>query len=190
MPIAVDVEHRLREIAEATLDIVAARGADAVTIREVASRVGGSTTLVTNYLPTRAALLLNAIEHAFGDWRRELDEVIDSTPDEHRLAAVCRWSCSTSGHDQQLRKLLVEMLARSGSSSAPSAVIRSDARSHHEVLLSAATAAGSPDPALAANALHLALRGFYLSTLEDPEQWTSKRVTPVIHRLVALLTAG
>ncbi|MCD0449749.1 hypothetical protein LO762_11185 [Actinocorallia sp. API 0066] len=190
MPVEIDVAQRLQTIADATLRIVAEDGVDGVTIRAVAQRVGGSTTLVTNYLPTRAALLGNALEHAVRNWGAEMEEALDGVPPHERLAVSTRWACSTGGDDVVLRRLLMEMLGREEPGSAALAVVRADARSGQETIAAAAADANAPDPAFVADVLHLVLRGFYLSSLEDPERWHEGRVVPVIDRLVGLLAAA
>lgn len=82
---------------------MAADGLDGVSIRAVAKRIGGSTTLVTNYLPTREALLRNAIEHTMRDWDADLDQALEGTPAPGRLAVLARWACSTTGNDEVRR---------------------------------------------------------------------------------------
>ncbi|HJG47134.1 TetR family transcriptional regulator, partial [Corynebacterium variabile] len=63
MPREVDTSARLQRIADATLAVAREQGTRAVTLRAVAKELGGSTTLVTNYLKTRADLILNALDH-------------------------------------------------------------------------------------------------------------------------------
>ncbi|MBG0832688.1 TetR/AcrR family transcriptional regulator [Planomonospora sp. ID67723] len=190
MPVEIDVTQRLATIADATLEIVAADGIDGVTIRAVARRVGGSTTLVTNYLPTREALLRNAIEHAIASWGAEIGQVVEGAADRERLSTVARWACSTGGNDQVLRRLFMEILGRGGPESEALQVLRDDSRQSRDLLADAARDAGAADAAFTADILHLVLRGFYLSSLEDPERWTSERATPIVERLVRLLTAA
>ncbi|GAA2212864.1 hypothetical protein GCM10009850_083260 [Nonomuraea monospora] len=187
MPVEIDLAQRLATIAEATLDIVAADGIDGVSIRAVAKRIGGSTTLVTNYLPTREALLRNAVEHAIQSWAGEVGQVVDQAPAAERLAVVARWACSTTGNDQVLRRLFMEILGRAQPESEALMVLRQDARQSRDLLADAARDAGAADPAFTADLVHLVLRGFYVSSLEDPERWNSDSVTPVIDRLVRLL---
>ncbi|MFD0687259.1 TetR/AcrR family transcriptional regulator [Actinomadura fibrosa] len=188
MPVEIDIAQRLATIADATLEIVAADGVDGVTIRAVARRIGGSTTLVTNYLPTREALLRNAVEHAMRSWGADLDAAVADVPARERLAAIARWACSTTGDDLVLRRLFMEILGRGAPESEAHRVLREDSRQNRGALADAAADAGAADPAFAADVLDLALRGFYVSSLEDPESWTTERVTPLIERLVRLLT--
>ncbi|MFB4320505.1 TetR/AcrR family transcriptional regulator [Actinomadura sp. 21ATH] len=188
MPIEVDITQRLATIADATLDIVATSGIDGVSIRAVAKRIGGSTTLVTNYLPTREALLRNAVEHAIETWGEEMEQVADALPEKERLAATARWACTTTGNDEVLRRLFMEILGRSGRESEALQVLTTDARRGRTQLADAAALAGAADAEFAADIMHLVLRGFYVSSLEDPERWNSESVTPLIDRLVRLLT--
>jgi hypothetical protein len=114
----------------------------------------------------------------------DLDAQLDGIAPSERLAAVARWSCTTTGDDRLLRQLFVEVLARSTSDSLLTAAVRADAREHRKALESDARLAGAPHPDFVADVLHLVLRGFYLATIEDSEEWTSERVTPVIDALV------
>ncbi|MFB9895389.1 TetR/AcrR family transcriptional regulator [Planobispora takensis] len=190
MPVEIDIARRLATIADATLEIVATEGIDGVTIRAVARRVGGSTTLVTNYLPTREALLRNAVEHAIASWGEEIGQVVEGAAERERLSAVARWACSTQGNDQVLRRLFMEILGRGGPESEALRVLREDARQSRDLLAEAARGARAADAEFAADVLHLVLRGFYLSSLEDPERWSGERMSPLIERLVPLLAAA
>jgi AcrR family transcriptional regulator len=188
MPVEIDIDQRLATIAGATLEIVASDGLDGVSIRAVAKRIGGSTTLVTNYLPTREALLRNAIEHAMRGWAAEAEQAVEGTAAAGRLPVIARWACSTSGDDEVLRRLFMEILGRSGPESEALQVLREDARQTRDLVIDAARDAGAADAAFAADVLQLVFRGFYVSSLEDPERWNSERMTPLIDRLVRMLT--
>ncbi|MFI0350241.1 TetR/AcrR family transcriptional regulator [Actinomadura sp. 9N407] len=189
MPVEIDVAQRLRTIADATLEIVAEEGLDGVTIRAVAKRIGGSTTLVTNYLPTREALLVNAIEHATRAWDTEIDHVVAATREEERLAVAVRWACSTTGNDLVLRKLFLEILGRGDPNSAALQALREDARKNRVEMVGGAREAGAADAAFTAEVLFLVLRGFYVCSLEDPEHWTGEHMVPLVDRLMGLLAS-
>lgn len=185
MPIDVQVDERLAAIAAATLRVAEARGADGITIRAVAEEMGGSTTLVTNYLPSRAALISNAVDHVVARWRDEEAASLEGVAPEDALEAMALWACTTTGDDVLVRHLFLEMLAKSRAD--VNARMREDAAEGHAQLREAAAAGAAPDPDLAADVLHLVLRGYYLASVEDPERWTTERVSPVVRRLVALL---
>jgi AcrR family transcriptional regulator len=56
MPRQVDHDDRRDQIVTITVELIASGGPKAVTMREVARRLGGSVTLVTHYFPTRDAI--------------------------------------------------------------------------------------------------------------------------------------
>ena len=73
--------ERRRAIAAATLRVAARDGLRAVTIRSVARQLGASTTFITNYLPTRSALLVNALQQIDEEWLAELEgELLGGDP--------------------------------------------------------------------------------------------------------------
>jgi AcrR family transcriptional regulator len=190
VPIDVDVSQRLREIAEATLAVVDEDTARGVTIRAVAAKLGRSTTVVTNYLPTRSALLLNAVRHALMAWDEDQREIGDPHDGPDALRRTLAWAVGTEGHDMIVRRLFLELVATSDPEADAALPIRASALEGHNELEQAARAAGSGDPGFVADALFLALRGFYLACVEDPERWTSERAEPVVDRLLTVLLAA
>jgi AcrR family transcriptional regulator len=190
VPIDVDVDQRLREIAEATLAVVDEDTARGVTIRAVAAKLGRSTTVVTNYLPTRSALLLNAVRHALMAWDEDQREVEDPHDGPDALRHGLAWAVGTEGHDMVVRRLFLELVATSDPAADAALPIRAAAVEGRDELERAARAAGSGDPAFVGDALFLVLRGFYLACVEDPERWTSERVAPVVDRLLTVLLAA
>jgi AcrR family transcriptional regulator len=190
VPIEVDVEQRLDALATATIAVAGRRGAAGVTIRRVAAELGGSTTLVTNYVGSRATLLLNAIGYMLRTWEADRVATLAGVDDAGRLLALARWSCSTEPEDLVFRHLLVELIASPDQPPEMAALVR-DARDHRDGLEEAARAGGlaPADAAAAADVLFLVIRGFYYASIEDPEAWSSGRVLPLVERLVGLLTA-
>jgi AcrR family transcriptional regulator len=189
VPIDVNAEERLSQIAEATLRVVEKRGADGVTIRAVADEMGGSTTVVTNYIPTRTRLISNAVHHAIDDWQAELSQQMEGVAPEDEFRTLARWSSSTTGEDPIIRQLFIELLAKAGEGEELDA-LRQDGEEHREHFRVAAAAAGVAEPDFAADLMHLILRGFYLAAVEDPEHWSTERVQPVVDRLIDLLVAA
>ena len=81
MPRHVDLDERRAAIAAATLRVAAHDGISGVTIRSVSRQLGASTTFITNYLPTRSALLINALQQIEQEWLGELEgELVGSDP--------------------------------------------------------------------------------------------------------------
>jgi AcrR family transcriptional regulator len=189
VPIDVNAEERLAQIAEATLRVVEKRGADGVTIRAVADEMGGSTTVVTNYIPTRTRLISNAVHHAIDAWESELDQQMEGRAPEEEFRELARWSSSTTGDDPIVRQLFIELLAKAGEGEELDA-LRKDGQEHREHFRVAAVAAGIAEPDFAADLMHLMLRGFYLAAVEDPAEWSTDRVQPVLDHLIDLLQSA
>ncbi|MFJ8650331.1 TetR/AcrR family transcriptional regulator [Streptomyces sp. NPDC093546] len=189
MPIEVDEARRLDEIAAATIQVARERGVRSVTIRAVAAQLGGSTAMVTNYVSSRSALMINALRRAEEDWAREMEEVLEGVSGPDRLQAVARWMCTTQRDDEVLRRLLMEIAsAGSDAGSDVEELRRATARRSREEMGALVAEAGVPDPALSADILHLLFRGYWLSTLEDPDTWNPDRGTRVALALVDLLS--
>jgi AcrR family transcriptional regulator len=190
MPIDVDAEARLDRIAEATLRVAERDGPDAITIRAVAAELGGSTTLVTNYLKSRADLLLNAVRFEQRSWSDDLTMTQQRAGKDPRaqLDALIRWSTSTLPHDKAARQIWMDLVSRAPEAGA-SALLREDAAEHHDRFRELVAELGADDNSPVADALYLAVRGFYFATTEDPERWTSKRAADAILAIAHGLTA-
>ncbi|WP_338703029.1 TetR/AcrR family transcriptional regulator [Streptomyces sp. Q6] len=190
MPIEVDAAQRLDEIAAATIDVARERGVRAVTIRAVAEKLGGSTAMVTNYVRSRADLMVNALRRAEREWGREVERMLDGVPAPERLPALARWMCTTADDDEVMRRLLMEIVGAGSGSGSEMRQVRTVARAQHAELVEVVTEAGTPAPELAADLLHLLFRGYWLSTLEDPDGWSAERGTRTVLAAVELLRSG
>ncbi|MFI5801481.1 TetR/AcrR family transcriptional regulator [Streptomyces sp. NPDC051561] len=185
MPIDVDEEQRRREIARATLAVAARDGARALTIRAVAKELGGSTAMVTNYVPSRMALIISAVRAAESRWRTELTTRVGERDGTELLRATVEWNLSTDPDDLLLRRLWVEMLSTLHTD--PQGGDRSEPESSRAEFVEAAAAAGVPDPELAADLLYLVTRGYFISTVEDASFWTTERASRVARFVVDAL---
>ncbi|MGW7051643.1 TetR/AcrR family transcriptional regulator [Streptomyces sp. NPDC054887] len=188
MPIEVDEERRLDEIADATIQVARERGVRSVTIRAVAAQLGGSTAMVTNYVSSRSALMINALRRAEEGWTREMEQVLEGVAGPDRLRAAARWMCTTERDDEVQRRLLMEIAsAGPGAGAEVEELRRATSRRSRAEFGALAAEAGLPDPALGADILHLLFRGYWLSTLEDPESWSTERGTRTALALLDLL---
>jgi len=185
MPIEVDADERLRQIAEATLRVAERDGSAAITIRSVAAELGGSTAVVTNYAATRADLVLNVILHVQRQWDGDMRRTIAGLAGVELLRALVLWSVTTDPQDPTMRRLWVDLLAKSGSESDAVKALADIALRHRALIRDALVAAeaagpaGAPpaDPETEADVLYLMIRGFYFLSVEDPQAWTEERVT-------------
>lgn len=185
MPREVDADQRLADIADATVRVARASGAQAVTIRSVARELGGSTTLVTNYLPTRAALITNALDRARDRWRGERDDAEVGTDD--RLTAMLRSTLTSTADDPVLRTLILEIVANAAVEPELRDRLRRESTEFQTELAAAAGDSGHADPQRTAELTYLLLRGATIASAEDPEHWNETHLREVILETLAAL---
>ncbi len=187
MPPAINLAERLDAIAIATLEIAREQGANAVTIRAVAARLGGSTTRITKYLPSRAALLANAARYMAAHWSNDAASALEQRSGIDRLRALARWSLNTEGYDDAIRKLWIDALATGATEIEGTNLVREQAREEHDSIRALVTSALPANSDWLADTLFLAFRGYYLSTVEDPDRWPPQRAAAAIERLLDLV---
>jgi AcrR family transcriptional regulator len=185
MPRDVDLDKRLADVAAATVQVARTSGAHSVTIRSVAKQLGGSTTLVTNYLPSRAALILNALDHGRDRWRAELDAALAGVAHEQRLATVIEWSLTSTSDDPVLRTLIMEIVANAAVEPDMAASLHRESTQFRDLLRAAASESGFADADRVASLAYLLVRGSYIAATEDAEHWTVARIREVIQGTVS-----
>lgn len=179
MPRPVDADQRLADIADATVRVARESGAQAVTVRSVARALGGSTTLVTNYLPTRSALIMNALDRARDRWRTErvtAGEIGAGSPLEAMLDAVL----TSNADDPALRSLILEIVANASLEPQLRERLRRESADFQVELADAARVSGHRDPQLVSDILYLALRGSIIASAEDPDVWGEERLQRIL----------
>ena len=187
MPKEVDVATRLRQIAEATLEVAQSQGVGTVSYRSVAKALGGSTTVVTNYLPTRGSLLENALRHVNQSWEAEMDEALAAAAPGEALLTLARWSCTTQPADLIVRRMLIRALAEMSETVEMLPAFQDDALMHRRALERAARLDGYAEPEQVADAVYLMCRGFYLATVEAREGWPDERARAAVDAVMARL---
>ncbi|MFF2272144.1 hypothetical protein ACFVTX_07710 [Agromyces sp. NPDC058136] len=195
MPIEVDAEERLADIARATVEIAREQGTGAITLRAVAARLDRSTAYITNFVPSRAHLMANALEHARAQWDAERAAHLGELLGVERLAALTRWMCSSSPEENVLRSLWIEVIADvRGANRRAYEVVRgvTDA-TYGKFLAGAGHIVAGDEPvdhetaAHIADILYLYCRGYEVKAVEDPESWTDERVQASLEVLLAAL---
>jgi AcrR family transcriptional regulator len=180
MPIEVDATERLEQIAKATLRVAERDGTRAITIRSVAAELGGSTAVVTNYVGTRAELLLNVVLHAQQRWNADMEQAIEGREGIELLRALVLWSLTTRNHDPEIRRLWVDLASSSGPESAAPRAVSGITMRHRGLIRDALAEVGTPDPDVEADMLYLMIRGFYFLVVEDSDGWTEERVVRAV----------
>lgn len=190
MPIQVDVDQRRRDIAEATFAVAARDGLPAVTLRSVAAELGTSTTAITNYLPTRADLLVNAVDDMGDEWLEELARILQTGLGPSQLRELMRASV-TWDHDEQLRcTFWVALLTAKGRNEEVDRHLESTAAAVREVIEKVVEACRHPQPDVAADLLFLFAQGVFVSIVEAPAQWPVARLVAAADAAVDVVLAA
>jgi AcrR family transcriptional regulator len=176
MPIQVDVARRRVDIAEATLAVAARTGLGGVTIRSVAAELGASTTVITNYLRTRADLLANAMELLADEWIAELDAASADLDPAEALAEVMREAVSWDEQERIRNQFWVAVLSEPNRPKAVADQLRAESDAVRDRLAKLVEQCGHPDPAGAADQLFLFAQGAFVSMVETPSRWTPERL--------------
>jgi AcrR family transcriptional regulator len=190
MPIQVDITQRRRDIAEATFRVAAREGLRTVTIRSVAAELGASTTVITNYLPTRAELLLNAVDLVTEEWLAELREVVQTQHGEGALREVMRRTVVWNADERLRCQFWVAVLALPDRTAALDAHLAASQEAVRSLLAKVVGQCGHPDPGLAADMLFLFAQGTFVSMVEAESEWPEGRIAMAAEAAVeAVLTA-
>ena len=174
MPIQVDVEQRLRDIAEATIAVASDHGLAGVTIRSVAARLDSSTTVITNYLPSRADLLANALDLVNDEWTDELDSVSAGRSPAEALRAVVRSAMSIDEGERLRSQFWVAVLSEPHRPPSVVAKLRDSAATLRGRLAGLAGSCGLD--AHAVDSLFLLTQGAFITAVETPVMWDTDRL--------------
>ncbi|HEU4757633.1 MAG TPA: hypothetical protein VFS72_13275 [Agromyces sp.] len=198
MPIEVDTAERLADIARATIDVAQERGTQAVTLRAVAERLGRSTAYITNFVPSRAHLMANALEHARARWDEDRAAHLGERVGVERLAELARWMCTSSPEEQVLRSLWIEVIADvHGANRRAYEVVRSVTDATYEKFVDGAghverdgASVDLDEATRIADILYLYCRGSEVKSIEDPDAWTDDRMLRSLEVLLDSLVFG
>jgi AcrR family transcriptional regulator len=111
MPRNVDPAEREAEITTAALQLLATNGPRALTLRSLATELGGSSTLVTHFYPNRGELLKAITGHLIRQYEGEIAELDKITDPIRGLRAVMEWLLPISPAEQGLERRRVLMSA-------------------------------------------------------------------------------
>ncbi|MFV3073751.1 TetR/AcrR family transcriptional regulator [Niveispirillum fermenti] len=182
MPVAVDSGQRRTEVAAAAADLIIEGGLNAVTFRNLATRLGCSTTVISHFFRDKNEVLLETYRYNFmqavalreqalaglpADPVRAMEELLPVGPDQRRhwIIWLCFWTAALfePGLSQEHQRGLVGTRER--------------LRTHF-------IAAGMADPAADQRAEDIckALYGIAMQTVFDQSYWTAERQRAAFRR--------
>jgi AcrR family transcriptional regulator len=186
--------HRPREAAltEALLRIVAERGLDQVSVREVATEAGVSIGTVQHYFPTKDAMLAGAFAEVVERVRVRLTAV-ELGPDIRRnLSAVLAELLPLDERRAVEARVQLSFAARATHSAELAAIQRTVLSEVHDALTDAFVRASAGDATtstakLAAHAALAAVDGLALHAMSAPGWLTSRRLRATLDLLLDAL---
>lgn len=145
--------------------------------------------MITNFLPSRGALIFNAFTLHDQLWQEDLDRHVRGLTGVPRLRALVEWHCTVNDIDDVLRRLWIEMLSTIQTLPADLAEVpHRQGRNSYATVADAVADAGLSDQA--ADILFLMIRGYFVASIEDPASWPPERAAAAALPVAGLLLAA
>jgi AcrR family transcriptional regulator len=189
VPRQVDHARRRREIVRATLKVLDEAGTRGLSLRAVASEMGGSTTLITHYFPTQRELLNEVTEQVLAGWDEDIRELDarEGTP-AVRLQALLRWLVPLTEQGLRDERTRIHLLAGQLLGEEHRAIIQATETKTREWIRNHVIGLAPPvDVERAVELIRVVTSGVVLSVIEDPGQWPAERQIAILDWLTASL---
>jgi len=187
MPRKIDHEQRRQEIIRVTKDLIAERGLNGVSFREIGRRLGGSTTLATHYYASLDDLYRDIAVAALERWQADLRRIEKRYPDPaQRLNVILfEWILPLTGKELIDERARINLVAAELQGQRTQEVLDMWEAGVKDVLRPALRPF-VPEERLEdyADALRAAFNGVALSTVEHPDHWSPRRQKVVFEALV------
>jgi len=188
MPRVVDTEKRKEEILDAALAALDDGGFATFTMRSLGRRIGGSSTLVTHYFPSRESIIAAVIDRTVRRTAEEVERLHQVADLRARLRAALEYFVPTSEADKQAERRRIALLAYRGIEPSVDDYYAKLEPMMRGVLSAAIDGAVPPEEAAAIlDLVRLWVNGMALSVVEHPEIWTGERQTAALEKLLSLL---
>lgn len=188
MPIYVDHDERRGKIIAAAIRVLGDVGYAKFTLREVGKRLGGSTTMVTHYFPSRDNLLDQMLETILEEARATQENLI-ALPDPHdRLEGVLRYFLPIDDDALATEKARVALSSYRNTQPLVErhlSILEPRMRDLIRTALSAFIGPDELEPTV--DLIRLWTAGVVLSTIEHPEIWTPERQNQALQHFMALI---
>lgn len=189
MPRHVERDVRLNQIAAAALAVARRDGVSAVTFRRVAAEMkAGSTTVVTHYVDSRAALVRLMLGHLFASAESLIDPALAAMEPTEGIRVVAEGVLPVTDESRLLASIALDAAREFGTNAEVGDELEAWGGwlQDRVVTLVERIAPGS-DSHMRADALLAALAGFTLYGLVDRPNWPPERQRAALHQLLASL---
>ena len=191
MPKYVDHDERRTEIAEAALRMIARDGPGAVSIRALAKELGGSTSMVTYYYPTREAVLRDLGHRLCRRWIDDLDRQLDGLPNgRQRLEAVLHWLLPLEDEDRETESARFALLAARSDPELRAILLDFDGEMRGVLRRHLDGIVDDQRAAVVADALRALTNGIVVDAVLAPAAWPPERQLEVLNVAVAPLVGS
>jgi AcrR family transcriptional regulator len=190
VPKDVDHDERRLQIAQAATEIISESGVKGLSLRKVASRLGGSSTYVTHYYASKQALLDDLADQLMAGWESAVTVIEEGVDDPAvRLQKLVHWLLpldQSALREERARILLLaerDLLGEGARSIFDqfNERIMGFLRGH----LAQVVPAAQVEPG--AQLLRVVTNGVCLSVLERPSAWPATAQTEVVDSVLVLL---
>ncbi|NIE72961.1 TetR/AcrR family transcriptional regulator [Pantoea sp. Ap-967] len=189
MPRFVDHDQRRRDIAFATIQVIAREGLKGLSISAVAKELGGTVTLVTHYYSSKSALIDDLAEQMIENYQCQMDELTRDIEDPvARLHCFLDWAIPNSTLGINEEKVRIRLVENSDDIPAIRSMtnrfdqhMRSFIRQHLRPLI--------PESMLEqyTELLRVMISGICLSAVETPSEWPPERQVLVVNSVLRLI---
>lgn len=186
MPRYVDHEARRQEIVAATERVLAERGMNGLSFRNVAALLGGSTTLITYFYKTQEELLTDVAIRLTQQWERDV-RALDAESDDpwERLRTLLIWLVPSTEAGRVSERARIQLVADELGGAEHRDTLRRFDRKMRQLLRThvreVVPADGVPG---VVDLLRAATSGVVLSALEHPDEWPAERQVAVVDHVL------
>jgi AcrR family transcriptional regulator len=189
MPRHVDHAARRRDILEAASAVIAESGMRGLSFRNIATRLGGSSTIVTHYYPTQRDLLDDLATSIVESWDAEIADLEQGVDDPaERLMILLEWLLPIKKEGMRGERARINLLADQLTGNEHRKVFRAWDRKVRRLLgdhVGELVPKDRVDDVV--ELLRVVTNGVVLSTVEHPDDWPRRRQLAVVEGVVAQL---
>lgn len=188
LPRYVDAEQRRTDILDSAAVALSEDGYGRMTMRSLAKRMGGSSTLVTHYFPNKDLLVTALTERILAGAAGSIDELRAIADPEERVRELLRMFLPTDARALRDEKVRFALLPYKDSN--PTIGELFDRTEPSMRVLIRAGLDGAVEPAILediVDVFRVWVSGVALSAVEHPELWSADRQVNASERFLAML---
>ena len=189
MPRFVDPEQRKNDILDATVEAIAEGGFPHLTVRSLAKRLGGSSTLVTHYFANREELLSALADRVLKDAAEKSAELLEISDPDDRLRAVLEWFLPNTPESLKIERVRIVLVAHKATEPVVADMSARMEPGMRGLMRQALAEFVDPEDLEGmVDLLRAWTSGVVLSAVEHPEIWTPERQMQALDRFVSSLS--